>query len=611
LQPGEAPFDIGVDQTAMHPRRAILAFTAAIALGGPVAAAHAAWYPPQAIDGPNADVQQIGGIDLARDGTGALVYIRDDGGVPHVFISRLFNGAWSAPTRVDSTVGAAATEAKVAVADGNRVAVAWIADGVVYGASAPVNATPAPLSAASPLGGPGAQDVDLDVGVNDAGYAVWQQGGDVDAVRLQDASWSGLAAPLDIAPSDQSGVGADRPRVAVGADGNAVVVWGEVSGGVSVIFERRLTGTALSQVPQQVSAPGGNADSPDLDIEDDSSFAWVVYRQDTAGGSHSFVRRLVGSQFDPGGEIDGGVVTSAPRIDMNGTGQGEAVEQSYDNGVFGSLLDHDQFAANYQLNATGSPVASAPQPFSADRGDIAVAWSQGSEVHARIKEYREPFAADTVVGGGPVADPGAVIGGDRVGDLAVAWVQGTPGAQALVVANYDHAPSAPFIAARTTYTNKTRPRLLWSAALDLWGPLTYRVMIDGQQVAQTANTQLIPRTPLKTGRHSWQIFAVDARGQISHSRLRTIKVDATAPAIKVKVAGKRAAGQTLKIKVTALDHGGSGLDHTTLDFGDHSATTRSRTVSHRYAAGSYTLKVAAVDRAGNIGHATVKLKIKK
>src|SRR6185369_14969801 len=98
------------------------------------------------LDGPNADVLQVGGVDLARDGTGAVAYLRRDGGVTHVFVSRLFGGVWQSPVRVDPGLGAA-TEAKVAVGDGNRIAVAWIAGGSVYAASTAVSATPAPFSA--------------------------------------------------------------------------------------------------------------------------------------------------------------------------------------------------------------------------------------------------------------------------------------------------------------------------------------------------------------------------------------------------------------------------------------------------------------------------------
>jgi hypothetical protein len=63
--------------------------------------------------------------------------------------------------------------------------------------------------------------------------------------------------------------------------------------------------------------------------------------------------------------------------------------------------------------------------------------------------------------------------------------------------------------------------------------------------------------------------------------------------------------------VTARDAGGSGLDHITVDYGDRSAKTQTKTTRHRYKRGSFTLKVAAVDKAGNVTRKETKLRIKK
>jgi hypothetical protein len=54
--------------------------------------------PAEPIDGP---VTALGDLDVARDGTGAVAYVKPDGGVDHVFVSRLDGGAWQAPERLD------------------------------------------------------------------------------------------------------------------------------------------------------------------------------------------------------------------------------------------------------------------------------------------------------------------------------------------------------------------------------------------------------------------------------------------------------------------------------------------------------------------------------
>ena len=597
------------------PRRLIVPLIAAFALV-PAASAHAGWLPAVALDGPNAEVQEVGNVDLARDGAGAVGYLRS--GRAHVV--RIFDGAWRGPEQLDFGPGNT-TEVKVAAGDGNRLAVAWLSGGVVYAAVSPGGGPPGGFTPAVALGGPGASDIDIDLGVNGAAYLIWQEAGNVAAARLQDSTWTRVGAPLDIDVAREAGTGALRPRVAVSAEGYAVATWGErFPDGSTHVFGRRITGLNLSQHPQDLTLAGGSADSPDIDIEDDGSFAWVVFRQDMAGVPRTVGRRLIGSQYEAPEAIDSGAPSTRPKVDMSGTGRGYAVAEA--NGgaqVVGSWLDHDHFQTPARLDSIDSAVPSKPEVASGDRNDSAIAWRVGfadgnSIARARFKGEDEPFGAEATVSRGdlgPVADPGVFIGGDRIGDFAVAMVQGAPGARALVVSVFDRPPGAPFIESSQTYKRQTRPELHWRPGLELWGAQTYRVFVDGVQVGQTQNDVLVPSTPLTTGRHRWQVEAVDRAGQTTRSRLRTLKIDATAPRLRVSVSGRRAAGAGLRIRVRATDRGGAGLSHTTVDYGDRSPTTRSRSTTHRYRRGTFTLKVAAVDKAGNVTRKRVKLRIKR
>ncbi len=56
-------------------RRLTLAATLAAALAVP-ATADAAFFPAEVIDGPNGDVVSVGDVDLSREGTGAVVYVK-------------------------------------------------------------------------------------------------------------------------------------------------------------------------------------------------------------------------------------------------------------------------------------------------------------------------------------------------------------------------------------------------------------------------------------------------------------------------------------------------------------------------------------------------------
>ena len=599
------------------PRRLIVPLIAAFALV-PAASAHAGWIPPVALDGPNAEVLEVGGVDLARDGTGAVGYLKAADGAPHAHVVRFFGGQWRAPERVDYGP-AAATEVKVAAGDGNRLAVAWIADGTVWATISPGGDAPGGFAPAVAIGGPNAESLDLDLGVNGAAYAVWQENGNVAAARLQDATWTRVVGPLDINPAREAGTGLLRPRVAVSAEGYAVATWGErVEDGTTHVFARRITGLNLSNFPRDITLVYENADSPDIDVEDDGSFAWVVFRQTLGGIPRTVGRRLIGSQFEAPEFIDGGNPSEAPKVDMSGAGRGHAIAAT-PSAVVGSWLDHDHFQTPVRLDNIDGLVPSKPEVASTDRDDIAVAWrvtgpDGNSIARARFKGAGEPFGGEVTVSRGdlgPVADPGVFIGGDRVGDFAVAMVQGTLGARALTAAVFNRAPGAPFIESSQAYKRKTRPELRWRPGLELWGAQTYRVFVDGVQIGQTQNDTLVPATPLTTGKHTWQVEAVDSAGQTSKSRARTLRIDATAPTLRVSVSGKRVAGAGLKIRVTVSDRGGAGLSHTTVDYGDKSATTRTRSTTHRYRRGTFTLKVAAVDKAGNVTRKEVKLRIKK
>src|SRR5918999_1404285 len=270
-------------------------------------AAHAGWFAATPLDGP-ADVETVA-IDLGREDTGALAYLKRDAGGARIWLSVMRAGASSAA---------------VAAGEGGRVAAVWIENGNAVGALA---GTPSvPLSA-----GGGGSAPSIDIGVNGVAYAVWQQNGDVRAARLEGSTWTAVPAPLDIDPARVAGTGAARPRVAVAADGSAIVAWGEaLPDGRTHVFVRRIYGTGLSAIPQDATPdavdglPAGSADSPELGVEFDRSYAWLVFRQDVGGRSRSVARRLRASTFEAPVTIDGGLSSAEPAIaksPLGGNGQ--------------------------------------------------------------------------------------------------------------------------------------------------------------------------------------------------------------------------------------------------------------------------------------------------
>src|SRR5215203_3029290 len=112
-------------------RRLIAPFTTLLLLAL-APAAHAGWYAAET-------------VDVARDGSGGVVYLKRDGGVPQVFLSRLDEGAWQRPEKLSG--GAPVSEAVVTATDGGRLAVAWVAGGEVLATVIPAAANaqaPAP-----------------------------------------------------------------------------------------------------------------------------------------------------------------------------------------------------------------------------------------------------------------------------------------------------------------------------------------------------------------------------------------------------------------------------------------------------------------------------------
>src|SRR5918999_4126291 len=96
----------------------LLAGLLALALAPP---AHAGWFPAEPLDGP-ADVETVA-VDIGREDTGGLAYLKRDAGGARIWLSTMRAGAWSAPAPVS---GPGATDAAVAPRPGRPGAGGWI-----------------------------------------------------------------------------------------------------------------------------------------------------------------------------------------------------------------------------------------------------------------------------------------------------------------------------------------------------------------------------------------------------------------------------------------------------------------------------------------------------
>jgi hypothetical protein len=618
----------GASTEPMRPR--IPAVSAAVLAGLVLAPASAQadvgrFLPGEPIDGPSADVRALGDLDVARDGTGALAYVKRDGGIDHVFVSRLADGAWQTPERVDATLATPSSQPVVAAADGGRLAIAYISGGALFTQVRP--------AADQPFSGPqlvtvAASSPAIDLSINDVGYVSFATPGggghDVVVARKERAASTFAVVPsvLDIDPARDAGGGSGRSRVAVAADGVALVVWGEAGR----VFARRVFETRISAAPQDATADslsgvgGGLADTPDVDVQDDSSFAWVVYRELFADGlTHAVARKLVGSQFDAPAPVDGQGFPSngaagPPRIDITGRGEGYAAGEVTGTS-FGAVLKDRKLNPGVPLGPTflgqGVPVAAADEG-----GDGLVAWlSSDRAVHARAYTNRRASrAVQAPEGDIPLSNPafgpsdangGLEAAADRAGDVVVAFTQGPPGARTVVVASFDRAPGAFRLSSGASWRNAARVPLKWSQSFELWGPLTYAVEVDGQVVGQTTAPGLTLPATLPDGLHRWRVLATDRRGLVTRTRRRLLRHDATAPRATIRVSGTRRRGRPVRVRVRATDANragrrASGIGSVRIAFGD-GARASARVASHRYRRrGRLTVRATVRDRAKNV-----------
>jgi len=621
-------------------RRSTAAAVALLALApaAPAAAQRAAgaFFPAQPVDGPSPDIVGRPHVDLARDGGGAVAYVRRDGGEDHVFVSLIAGGAPQAPVRVDGGLPPVVGAPAVAVSDGGRAVVVFADGAGLFYVIRPDGTQP--FSAPQALANPGAADPTVDMSINGVAYAAWAQAGDVQAAYLprRQSAFQAYGAPLDAAAPDDAGSGpALRPQVAASSDGTGVAVWGEREGAGAHIVARRLVRARLSDVAVDATSAsldghaGGSADTPHVSIEDDSSFAWVVFRQafdDGAGGTivRAVARRLRGSAFDDPVGVDGqppfGSV-GTPSVGINGRGQGMTAVEVPGGVALASVIRLDSPTPPRPLG-TANGVTSQPVVAVGENFDGIAAWlaapapGQPAEAHAATLEddialgQPPPFGPDTLVsdpGLGPV-DPAAGLSADvdRAGDGAMAFVQSGADGRRLVVATYDRAPGAPALNTTTNWRRLSQGPLTWSPAFDVWGGLTYQVLVDGQPVGSTAATTLAPTAPIADGLHRWQVVATDPRGQSVRSATRNLRIDATPPGLTVKVSGKQQPGRTLTFALHAIDlrpPAGSGVRQLRIDFADGTQPTvvaaDRATFGHGFRAGIFRVRVSATDVAGN------------
>ena len=576
------------------------------------ASAQAAFFPAEVVDG-SPDVVSVGDVDLSRDGNGLVGYLRNDGGAKHAFVARLVDGAFQGPERVDGGTTADTSQVVVAASDSGRLAIAYVNEGRLWTMVKPKDATG--FAAPTIVAEGGISNPSIDMSINGATYVSWTQNGDVRVARANrdTPQFVPLPSPVDVDVARDAGSG-DRKasRVVVSADGTALVVWGEDGAdGRTHVYARRLFELRLSTAPQDLTlndvdgVSAGGADNAEVDIEDDSSFAQVTFRQNTANGPRVVMRRLLGSTFDPHVAADGGGFALRARIDLTGRGEGLVATALAGGETAGSSIFNNKFN---MFTKVGAGQAIDPRSVAAigENEDGGVMWMQGTADNAEVrgqywnnieKPEPEPQAA---ISSAPVdVNGGLDAAASRAGDIAVVFVQGKNGDRRLVAGIFDKPPNRN--AGYTTQKPRRLSKLRWAPSLNLFGPVRYRVLVDDKPIAETAAQELILQPgQVPDGEHRWQIVAIDRRNQETISRSRLLRVDNTPPSLRIGLKKKK---RVLTVTAKGGDPDGAfptGLDRILVDFGDGKLLPMGRKATKRYARlGTYVVRVKAVDKAGN------------
>jgi hypothetical protein len=629
----------------------------ALLLALSVQQARAVILPATTIDGPSEGIVGFGGVAMAEDGTGGLVYLKRVEGVAHVFVARYVEGRWLAPIRVDMQEPYAASWPRLAAANGGELVVVWATPFATeherpvdellgamlgpgsssFGQAILVDPNIASGIGTSPdlaMSSTGQADVVYRVVHGGPSTVILRHGDIVEDVRLahfDSERWSPLGAinrdpGLSMRPPTQS----NAPQLAIGPTGNGVVVWQEPEiNGIARIWARRLFGSTLDFVlPVSATsfngAPiGDDADAPSVAISRLGQ-AEVAYRQNVGTGSplpgpRIFLNTLPDGESVNGTEflganvadsaVPGGASASVgpPDIDIDekqdlrilydANGSPRVIEGN-DRGLSGSLTLGPGFVGSENssasvMNPAGGGVSAWPSANAAGQAAVAIR-----------EDFPNGAVQTALVGGGAGGEIGELsVGRSGIGDGVVAFRQGPIGHAAIVATQATTPPAQFFLTAPSSWVKPSQAAISWVEATSANGPVNYRVVLDGRVLTAPSHALSARLNPnlLAGGVHRVQVLATDIDGQATLTGATTLRVDGQPPTVKIL----RARGNHA-VTVRVADSGvGVEAAAVSVSFGDGAGARGKTALKHRYAHGGiYTIVAHVRDKLGN--QATVR-----
>lgn len=638
-----------------RPGTTLAAVFAAAALAVLPTCAHAVILPATTIDGPSEEIVGFGGVAMAEDGTGGVVYLKRVDGVPHVFVSRYEEGHWLTPIQVDTEEPYAASWPRIGAAAGGELIVVWATPFATHDEKPVYELLAAELGPGGERFGPAiivdrdieeATGTSPDLAVSSTGQAdvvyrvvephdttvpLLRPGDVVEQVRLahfDGQRWSDLGAVnRDLGVSMRAPTASNAPQLAIGPTGNGVVVWQEPEiEGVARIWARRIFGSSIDYVmPVSPSTYDGtpipdDAEAPSVAVSRLGQ-AVVAYRQSSGAGSplpgpRIFYNVLPDGESENGDEFTGaaiadndvpggqGAQVGPPSIDLD---EKRDVRLLYDDNGTPRVIE----GANRGLSpavSLGPPFAGS-EPYSASvmnpSGGGLSAWpsadAQGDPAVAVREDFPDGAVQTALVSGGAGGEVGELaVGRSGLGDGLVAFRQGAFGNAAIVAAQVTAPPVASIMTSPKGWIKPSQALISWQPAESADGPLTYHVVLDGRELPVPAGKLQLRLNPsgLGSGRHSVQVLATDIDGQSTLSAPSTLLIDATPPTVEVKrIDGDTAVSVRVRDSYSGVDTGA-----VVVRFGDGAAAHGKTRFVHHYArAGVYRVVVDVRDKLGVAG----------
>lgn len=385
-------------------------------------------------------------------GNAFAVWAQGNGSFDNIWAARYTpGGGWGTPQVIDDHSGNA-TEPRIAVdSAGNAVAI-WIRQNIVsrrgvVAASYSAGAWSAPQDVEGNAGNARAPQIGIDA--SGVARAIWiQHDGSFERVRsgrLQGGAWDMSSSSIDGGSGD-----AFDAQIQVFANGSALAVWSQISGGFPRLFHNRFNGIGWSSADfLDENNTSFNLGAPSL-AADASGNAVVAWSQGTPTTSSTvYTRRYAGGTWgaaEPQSTTDG---AGRARVAMNAGGEATVVwQESVLDGLqtwvrrrAGAAAWGTAVRLDTALGASGSQ--GEPQVAVDPAGNATVVWSHtlsggnhrdlyGSHHSVAAGTWSAPVLLDAVDTGGVNSCSVAM---DANGNAIVVWDQDTVNSRLDIWAN--------------------------------------------------------------------------------------------------------------------------------------------------------------------------------